>query len=232
MRKFFLTTTMIVALSSSALAWDGKQVGNGNVQGVDNTAPVQGQYTNVMPNINPQFNLSPSNSVTGGNTSSKSNSNSKATVVNNVSGGGGNGSGGGNISNKYVVPPSSPTAPNIYGGANPCSGVGASVAGTTPLFGLSAGGNQLDPVCQAVLFLHDEEAAKEIMCAKNSDFRNAEIKLGRPCVDDRTKAPRPEVIPVVQNVPLVVPPKVHPTWCKKSHPSTDASKQYFHEQCD
>lgn len=104
---------------------------------------------------------------------------SGSTVTNTVNvaqGHGGHGGGG-----SHTIPPSSPTAPDVYGGS--CAGQGASMGATTPLFGLSAGGNQIDRVCQLHM-IHQDAAAKEYLCHTDKDMRAAFRSTPEPCVED------------------------------------------------
>lgn len=83
--------------------------------------------------------------------------------------------------------------PNIYG-LNPCS-LGATVGVTTPLFGLGGAISSTDHDCQirntaalAASALDDKVLAREILC-NIKEFREAELRLGKPCLADKPSAP-------------------------------------------
>ena len=77
---------------------------------------------------------------------------------------------------------------NIYG-LNPCA-TGVSVGVTTPLVGVGGAFSTIDSECQtrnnaaiAVSALRDEAIAREIMCTVPR-FREAALRVGRPCIQD------------------------------------------------
>ncbi len=82
--------------------------------------------------------------------------------------------------------------PAIYG-LNPCA-TGAAVGISTPLFGISGAISNIDRECEtrnnaavAVTAIKDEAVAREIMC-NVKDFREAALRVGKPC---RVDQPRP-----------------------------------------
>lgn len=98
--------------------------------------------------------------------------------------------------------------PSIYG-LNPCS-LGSAVGATTPLFGASLAISSTDHDCQVrntaaltITALGDKEAGREIMC-DIKEFREAELRLGNPCLYDKPPAPVAAVAP--PPVAAVTPP--------------------------
>lgn len=89
---------------------------------------------------------------------------------------------------------------SIYG-LNPCSS-GVSVGVSTPLFGIAGASANIDRECEtrnnaalASTALHDERLTREILC-NIKDFRQAELRLHQPCLQDGG------VIPAAATVPM------------------------------
>ncbi len=81
--------------------------------------------------------------------------------------------------------------PAIYG-LNPCA-TGAAAGITTPLVGISGAISNIDRECEtrnnaavAVTAIKDEAVAREIMC-NVKDFREASLRVGRPCLIDQRR---------------------------------------------
>jgi hypothetical protein len=91
---------------------------------------------------------------------------------------------------------------NIYG-LNPCA-TGTSVGVTTPLFGIGGAASTIDKECESrnnaavvITGLKDELLAREILCAIK-DVRDAAIRVGKPCLQDK---PPPRIASVAPETP-------------------------------
>jgi hypothetical protein len=109
---------------------------------------------------------------------------------------------------------------NIYG-LNPCA-TGVSVGATTPLIGIGGAFSTIDEECQirnnvaiTVTALKDEALAREIMCSVEG-FRQAAIRVGRPCIRDGgtaialSEGVNPELATSAQLAPLQAQPGLPP----------------------
>lgn len=207
-RTTLMAATIMIGLSGAAFAWEpGTNIGIGNIQNTDSSGnPITSNNFNTAKGgtstSQQHQRQSQTQSAKGGR-----GGNSNVTVNN------GSLTKEGSGVRDTQIPVSSAIAPNIYGGANPCSGSGLSFAGSFVPFSGSLGSTQMDPVCQAVVYLHDIEAAKEIMCRKDKDFRNAVAALGRPCLMDvKHTTDQQTVVPVT---PTLQPRPGAPEWCNR-----------------
>ena len=206
----FRTLMLGVALifsSAPAFAWDNTINPGPGPSSIADGGPSQAQQSNS----HSYSHASASNSVTVNNS---------PTAYGGSNSGSGSGNGWGNI------PPATAYAPS-YGTANPCVGKGASVAGQTPLFGLSAGGQMFDYGCAAERIGNMTTVGEQLdfayQCLDDRQFRNAAYSIGHPCPADRQKyadwvAAQQQTLPV-SNVGIV------PDWCataslaeKRRHP--------------
>lgn len=158
-------------------------------------------------------------------------------------GGGGHGNGGGyynsSYTNNYPQEPVATAYAPSFGTVNPCVGTSASLGAQFQLFGLSAGGQNMDEECRMLRLgtQADVVAARNLICLQSSDARTAYYEAGLPCPADRQKyadathAQAP--VAVVQPVSAVVAaPHKAPDWCAHAskHP-TEASAAYIAREC-
>jgi hypothetical protein len=150
--------------------------------------------------------------------------------------------GGGNVTNYYSgnsgdyhEPVATAYAPS-FGTVNPCVGTSASLGAQFQLFGLSAGGQNMDEECRMLRLgtQADVIAARNLICLQSSDARTAYYEAGLPCPADRAKFAAEQHPAVVQPVSAVVaaPPHKAPAWCAHAskHP-TEASAAYIAQEC-
>ncbi len=178
----FIVVGLLIA--SPVYAWDNTTSGHGP-QSIADGGPSQAQQATG------------GNATANGGAGGHGGRGGSSTVTNTITPASGSGWSG------QQFPVSSAIAPSVYGGI--CVGQGASLAGSTPVFGISAGGNQVDRVCQLHMIGQDA-VAREYLCRADKDVRAAFLASGQPCAADH-------VVPVAAVVANPAPAFTPSPWC-------------------
>ena len=180
MTRLLATTALAVAIASPAFAWDAKTTGRYSPIAQDGGVVNQpiaraGAFAGARAGASAS-----TGAVTVNNTYAGAASGNPASGAAdpNVGNHGWNGQ----------LPVATAYAPS-FGTVNPCVGTSASLGAQFQLFGLSAGGQQMDEECRILRLGSpaDVEAARNLICIESSDARTAYYEAGLPCPADRAK---------------------------------------------